>query len=491
MHKTIHTFQKVIQALLCGLFLSFCGSVSASAAEKPNILFIFADDQCYDTIHALGKDEIETPNLDKLVKNGTVFTHTYNMGGWSGAICAASRGMIICGEFLWHAHKAPIQTDYVAEKKLWPQLLETSGYETYFSGKWHIKAPAEKTFMTARNIRPGMPNQTKEGYNRPINGLPDPWDPSDPKFEGFWKGGKHWSAVLADDGVEYLGRAAQQDAPFFMYLAFNAPHDPRQSPKEYVDKYPLKNVDVPEGWLSEYPYGEKMGAGRKLRDEKLAPYPRTENSIKVNRQEYYAIITHMDTQVGRILDALKASGKEDNTYIFFSADHGLSVGHHGLLGKQNMYDHSIRVPFIVNGPNIPKNKKISEPIYLQDVMATSLELAGIEKPERVQFNSVMPLIDGRATKSPYKAIYGGYTSTQRAVIQNDHKLILYPKVPKARLFDLKADPKELKDLADDASQKQRMQKLFKALLELQKENGDTLDLKAVYPELAGSSAANQ
>ena len=143
--------------------------------------------------------------------------------------------------------------------------------------------------------------------------------------------------------------------------------------------------------------------------------PRTKHSIKVNRQEYYAIITHMDEQIGRILDGLKAAGMEKNTYIFFSADHGLGVGHHGLLGKQNLYEHSTKVPFIVSGPGVPKNKKIPAPIYLQDVMPSTLAIAGVKKPDHVQFKDIMPLVSGKNNNPHYEAIYGAYLDAQRSI----------------------------------------------------------------------------
>ena len=126
--------------------------------------------------------------------------------------------------------------------------------------------------------------------------------------------------------------------------------------------YPVENITLPVPFLAEYPYKDSIGCGRSLRDEKLAPFPRTENAVKVNRREYYAIITHMDAQIGRILDGLEKSGMANNTYIVFSADHGLGCGHHGLLGKQNMYDHSIRVPWIIAGPGAsPANPASSPP----------------------------------------------------------------------------------------------------------------------------------
>lgn len=471
-------------ALVALAFASPLRAADAKSAEKPNILFIFADDQAFDTIHSLGNHEIETPNLDRLVARGTTFTHTYNMGSWSGAVCVASRMMLNCGKYLWHAQKDHAKTAdlYVKQNRLWPQLLENNGYDTYFTGKWHVKADATKAFKTARNVRGGMPNQTPEGYNRPIKGQSMKWTPWDPQFGGFWKGGKHWSEVVGDDAVDYLDMASKSDNPFFMYIAFNAPHDPRQSPKEYVDKYPLDKIAMPASFVPEYPFNEAMKSGRGLRDEKLAPFPRTEYSVKVNRQEYYAIITHMDAQIGRILDAVENSGQADNTWIFFSADHGLAVGRHGLMGKQNMFDHSVRVPMMVVGPGVEAGKKSDARIYLQDIMATSLELSGTKKPDYVQFESMLPLLSGK-TDQGRDAIYGAYLDRQRAVTYGDHKLILYPKISKAVLYNVAKDPQELHDLADEKQHQKTIAKLFAKLLELQKETGDELDLKAAFPNI--------
>jgi choline-sulfatase len=183
----------------------------------------------------------------------------------------------------------------------------------------------------------------------------------------------------------------------------------------------------------------------------------------------------MDAQVGRILDALEKTGRADNTYIFFTADHGLAVGHHGLIGKQNMYDHSVRVPLLITGPNVPKNRKITAPVYLQDIMPSTLELAGIDKPQQVQFTSLIPLIKGKA-KSSYDAIYGGYIDLQRMVTADGYKMIYYPKIKKTLLYNLKEDPLEMKNIADDPANAGLIKRLRARLKALQKEVGDTLDL---------------
>jgi choline-sulfatase len=266
-----------------------------------------------------------------------------------------------------------------------------------------------------------------------------------------------------------------------MYIAFNAPHDPRQSPKEFIDRYPLDRIAVPRNFIPLYPYKDDIGCGPSLRDEKLAPFPRTEHAVKVHRQEYYALITHLDVQIGRILKALEKSGQADNTWIFFTADHGLAVGHHGLIGKQNMYDDSIRVPFIVNGPGVKPGAKIDAPIYLQDVMATSLELAGAPKPEQVEFQSLLPLLRGGSSPAAREAIYGAYLEFQRAVIYDGWKLIVYPKAHVMRLYHIADDPDEMLDLAADPAHAERRRALFKRLLAMQKDLADKLDLTATFP----------
>ncbi|MEL6111079.1 MAG: sulfatase-like hydrolase/transferase [Planctomycetota bacterium] len=460
----------------CLLFALLFSTVSRGE-DRPNIVFIFADDQCFDTIAAFGHAEVQTPNLDKLARRGTTFTHAYNMGSWSGAVCVASRMMINSGRFIWNAQALHKESESEREAgRWWGEHMKSAGYKTYMTGKWHCKANAERSFDVVRDVRPGMPQQTNTGYNRPVleadGTVIDPWSPSDPKFGGFWEGGTHWSEVVANHSQDFLEMAAKDTKPFFMYLAFNAPHDPRQSPKQYVDKYPLEDIALPKNFLPEYPYNEAMASGRKLRDERLAPFPRTPVAVKTNRQEYYAIITHMDAMIGRIVAALEATGKADNTWIFFTADHGLAVGQHGLMGKQNLYDHSVRVPLIVAGPQALKGKQIDEPVYLQDIMPTTLELAEIDKPSHVEFNSLLPMLGGEP--SPYEAIYGAYLTKQRSIRTKTHKLILYPSANIVRLYDLVADPHEMNDIAAD--NRPLVEELFGKLQTLQTEMKDEVAL---------------
>jgi choline-sulfatase len=355
--------------------------------------------------------------------------------------------------------------------------LAKAGYDTYFTGKWHIQTDAEKCFRVAKNVRAGMPKTVKNAYYRPSANEPDTWSPFDESQGGYWQGGKHWSEVVADDAVEFISQAKARPQPFFMYVAFNAPHDPRQSPEEFVRKFPPEKLAVPKNYLPEYPHKEMMGAGKGLRDEQLAPFPRTEHAVQVHRGEYYALIAHLDVQLGRILDSLEASGKGANTWIFFTADHGLAVGQHGLMGKQNQYDHSVRVPFLVAGPGVTAGKKVAASIYLQDVVPTTLELANAEKPKHVWFQSLLPLLRGERTASAYDAVYGSYLDQQRAITADGFKLIVYPRGKVQKLFDLQRDPEEMHDLAAVEAHQPTLAKLQAKLTQLQMDLTDPLLIK--------------
>lgn len=459
------------------VLLGIVGCIFANA-KQPNILFIFADDHSYEAIGAMKMLDIDTPHLDRLMDEGTTFTHAYNMGSWTGAVCIASRTMLNTGRTVWRAPRGRRAfSEQIKAGTTWSQILKASGYRTYMTGKWHLPASVDAVFDVVADVRPGMPADVPEGYNRPFDedDYLTGWKPWEQEYGGFWAGGTHWSEIVADHAEKFLAEAARDTKPFFMYLSFNAPHDPRQAPREYVEKYPLERVEIPTNFLSKYPYQDEIGCGPDLRDERLAPFPRNEYAVKVNRQEYYAIISHMDAQIGRILSALEASGKADNTYIFFTADHGLSVGHHGLIGKQNMYEHSLRVPFIVVGPGVDKGVTRSSSIYLQDVMPTSLELAGAKIPEAVEFKSLLSLLKDE-NEAHYDRIYGCYKADlQRAIIHGDYKLIVYPTIEVRRLYNLKNDPEERFDLAGKPEYAGIVRRLLIEFKELQKELDDPLE----------------
>jgi len=257
-----------------------------------------------------------------------------------------------------------------------------------------------------------------------------------------------------------------------MYLGFNAPHDPRQSPKEYLARYPQDKIKIPPNFLPKHPFDQ---GDYYIRDEMLAPFPRTPEDIQLHRREYYSLITYMDEQIGRILDALEKSGKASNTYVILTADHGLAVGEHGLMGKQNMYDCSVRMPLMISGPEITPGQRIDELVYQHCMYATTCDLAGIPVPETVQFPSLAPLIHGQG-QPPYDATFSYYIGFQRMVRTKTHKLIVYPKIKRIQVFDIEHDPWEMHDLSNDPASAHIKADLMQRLQRMQQELDDPLHL---------------
>jgi len=471
-------------------------SINAPANTRPNFLFLIADDLMFRTINSINNPEVHTPNLDKLVKRGCHFTHCFHQGGWSGAICVPSRTMLNTGLSSFRANRQD-SANQAGDKPMWGQTLREAGYDTFITGKWHLDAVGlQRSFSEMGPVAPGYLASTPDMYDRPKAG--NSWSPSNKELLGHWlKKGlwlnrrndnsiQHSSELYADAAIDHLTRAVPKKTnPFFMYVGFNAPHDPRQAPQEYLDMYPVDKIAVPPNFLPEHPFDQ---GEHKTRDELLAPFPRTEYDVRVHRREYYAIITHMDAQIGRILEALKASGKADNTYVIMTADHGLAVGEHGLMGKQNQYECSMRMPLIITGPGIQAGKRVDEMVYQHSMYATTCDLAGVEIPKHVDFPSLAPMLHAEKPEPVNDAMFGWLTALQRSVRTRKHKLIFYAPINRYQVFDLEKDPWEMHDLVDDPVYAEVKRDLIAKLKELQKQLGDPMDIDHPERKLTFSNA---
>ena len=442
---------------------------ASGAATKPNFLFLIADDLTWNGIRAMGNSEVETPNLDRLMARGCTFTHCFHQGSWQGAVCVASRQMLNSG---LTAFRAPKQ---IGQVPLWGETLGAAGYDTSIVGKWHLSKPdLDRSFQERSQVfMGGMFESGPAAYNRPSEG--NTWTPWDTSLKGQWlpvpEGGvRHSAMIWADAAAERIRAGSKYEGPFFLYVGFTSPHDPRQAPKEFVDRYPAAKIKVPENYLPEHPFDQ---GDARVRDELLAPFPRTREAVRLHRSEYYAHITYLDAQVGRLLDALETSGKADSTYVIFTADHGLAVGQHGLMGKQNLYDHSTRMPLIIAGPGIPKGKRVDEMVYQHSAFATTCELAGIAIPGTVEFPGLAGWLKGN-TGPKNESMFCYYRDFQRSVRTREHKLILYPQAGKTQLFDLKRDPWETRNLADERNSAKLRDHLLQLLREHRRKLGDPL-----------------
>jgi arylsulfatase A-like enzyme len=279
--------------------------------------------------------------------------------------------------------------------------------------------------------------------------------------------GEHSVKLFADSAIEFLRR---QDGrrPFLCYVAFNAPHDPRQPPPPYKEAYQARPPPAPRNFLARHPFDNGELA---VRDELLAPLPRTPKVVRQHLADYYGYITFLDDQIGRILAALRDSGQYSRTIIVFSSDNGLAIGSHGLFGKQNLYEHSVHLPLIMAGPGIPRGQRSPAFCYLLDVFPTLGERCGVSAPEGNEGLSLGPVLRGE-TRHLRDSIFTAYRDLQRAVRDDRWKLIVYPRISKTQLFDLHRDPEETDDLAADPRHAGQVRRLTALLKDWQQKVGD-------------------
>ena len=447
---------------------------SAVAETRPNFLVIVSDDQRPDTIRALGNSQIETPNLDRLVREGMTFTRAT----CAFPLCVPSRAEILTGATSFK-NGVPfgggrLKPDMV----FWADTLRDGGYHTWYSGKWmNDGSPKTRGYDETSGLFSGggagaegkKPRYARKG--RLVTGYRG-WtfktNDGKPELEkGIGLVGKT-SQYIADGAIALLERKPEK--PFFLHVNFTAPHDPLVIPPGYAGKYDPAKISLPTNFKPRHPFDHGNFEGR---DEKLLPWPRTEDDVRDEIAAYYAVIDDMDAQIGRILKTLKDIGQYENTVVIFSSDHGLALGSHGLMGKQNMYEHSIGVPFIIAGPGIARGTRSEAQIYLRDMYPTTCELAGIAIPDSVESKSIVPVLQGK-TQEIHEAVFGYFHNYQRMIRTDRWKLIYYPHLKKHQLFDLKNDADELVDLSSKREHREVLDRMSVKMNEWFREQGDPL-----------------
>lgn len=449
-------------------FLMLSLVLSAAAEKRPNILFILVDDQSpFDLKMYNPKSTLETPNLDKLAAQGVIFDGAYHMGSFSGAVCMPSRHMIMSGRTVWHLPPAPwgAKTSPPAlEQQTMPAVFNRAGYATMRTCKMGNSYEAANKLFTVRK------DASKRG--------------------GTDESGSAWHA---EQVLTYLNEreAAKDTKPFLIYYGFSHPHDTRDGKPELLAKYGATNhtdeanppslhslqPPLPANHLPKHPFDN---TDMDVRDEVAVSgvwRKRDEASIRNEIGRQYACSDNIDIQIGRVLKRLDETGELDNTYIIYTADHGIAIGHHGLMGKQNLYQHCWRVPFIVKGPGIAAGRRVEGNIYLLDVLATLCDLAGIQAPETNEGLSFKPVLTGEKQVMRdvlYGAYAGGAKPGMRCVKQGDWKLIQYEsadgKSKHTQLFNLAENPDELlpehgkPNLADDPKYAEKLAEMKKLLL---------------------------
>ncbi len=478
----------------CGWALP--AGAAAEPVERPNILFIITDDQAP---HDFGFYEpnsvLEAPVLDRLASEGVVVDRAFHMGAFVGAVCRPSRHMVMSGRTVWHVPDRPgrgnnpnesdpdLVPPNLVEYSL-PALFNAAGYETMRTCKIGNSFEAANERFDIRR------DETRR-------------DPA----------GNAWHA---DQVLDYLDDRERRkvEEPFLIYLGFSHPHDPRNARDDLLNKYgainhrderapPPLNPEappLPANYLPEHPFHH---GHPDLRDEVAVEgvwEHRDEATIRNEYGRQLALAEDIDTQVGRVVDRLEQQGELDNTYIFYTSDHGMAIGRHGLQGKQNLYDHTWRVPMVAAGPGIEAGTRAPGNIYLLDVLATLCDLAGIETPATNEGLSFKPVLFGEQ-ETVRDVVYGVYAGGTRpgirAVQKGNWKLVKWDvldgQVRRTQLFDLQRNPYELLEqhhspeviemtghepsrhqvnLADDPEYAQKRTEMERLLLEQMRRHND-------------------
>jgi arylsulfatase A-like enzyme len=410
---------------------------------RPNILFVLVDDQSpFDLKVYNPRSELQTPTLDQLAAEGMVIDGAYHMGSFMGAVCTPSRHMIMSGRTVWHLPISPrAKEDGLCpdnlEQHTIPAVFNRAGYDTMRTCKLGNSYEAANKLFTVRR------DETKRG-------------PTD-------ETGSAWHAEQVLEYLQNRQQTADKD-PFLIYFGFSHPHDTRDGKPELLAKYGAVNHSdpttlppanplapkLPINYLPAHPFPDGHPGLRDEVDVSGVWKNRDERSIRNEIGREFACSENIDIQIGRVLDKLEAMEELDNTYVIYTADHGMAIGRHGLQGKQNLYEHTWRVPFIVKGPGIKPGSRAIGNIYLLDLLPTFCDLAGLRRPDFVEGASFKPVLEGNKeiVRDVMYGVYNGGTKPgMRCVKRGDWKLIKYDvldgKVRETQLFNLKDNPSEL------------------------------------------------
>jgi arylsulfatase A-like enzyme len=437
----------------------------APRTRRPNILMLVADDHRHDAIRAMGDPVVQTPVLDRLAADGMAFSQAHHMGGKFPAVCVPTRGCLMTGCTVFRAMADQADNIIVPSRVTLGQHLGANGYHTHCIGKWHNDFKSlNRSFADGEAIF--LRGLASDQYRLRLNH----YDPTGVYGNGTaYHASKFSTDFFCDHAVDFI-RNYRREEPFLLYAGFTAPHDPRTPPPAFANLYHPDKIPLPPNFTSTHPFdnGEMH-----VRDEELAPYPRTADRTRREIAAYYGMISNLDAGVGRILAALEASGRAEDTIVVYTADHGLAVGQHGLLGKQNLYDHSLRVPLLLRGPGIAAGRRSDALLYSWDLFPTLCQLAGVTPPGDLDARSLVPVLRGE--NGVHRAgLHALYRDCQRMAKNDRWKLIEYSVGAErhAQLFDLRNDAWEMNNLASDPAAATQLAGLRADLGQWQAASGD-------------------
>ncbi|MBK1790438.1 sulfatase family protein [Persicirhabdus sediminis] len=465
--------------------------------SRPNIIFIFSDDHAYQAISAYGSVINQTPNIDRIAEEGTIFEKCYV----TNSICGPSRAVIQTGK---HSHLNGYYRNglvFDIDQQTFPKILQESGYETAIIGKWHLQCEV-KGFDHSEVLIDQGPY-----YNPPMirNG-------ERVVHQGYT------TDVITDLTMEWLKNERDADKPFMLMMQHKAPHRNWQPPLKYINRYDDVTIPEPETLFDDYSTRgsaareQRMSIAETMNDidlkltyrNNLTPEQKEvweKGYDEKNRQfreanltgkdlvrwkyqryikDYIRCIDSIDDSVGVVLDYLEETGLDKNTIVIYSSDQGFYLGEHGWFDKRFMYEQSIRTPFIVKWPGVTEGTTNDKHIISNlDVAQTFLDIAGAEQPDDMQGASIVPVLKGEDPEDWRKSFYYHYyeypgvhaVKRHYGVTTGRYKLINFYEINEIEFYDLEKDPHEINNLADNPEYAGKIAEMKKELARLQDHYG--------------------
>jgi choline-sulfatase len=421
-------------------------------SSKPmNMVFILSDEHNKEMLGCYGHPVVKTPNLDSLAEHGVRFSNAY----CNSPICVPSRASMATGRYVHKIDAWDNATPYTGTLPSWGHRLTEQGYHVTTIGKLHYRDDGDNTGFPDKRLSLHVQDGVGDIYSL----IREDMDPRPQNRQKILEAGPGESSYTRyDRGIaDAARRFLQEEAPYFdkpwvLFVSFVSPHFPLIAPQEYFDMYPLESVIFPKQYSmaerSMHPVLEEYRRVWDTSDEF------DESAIRKAVAAYYGLCSFLDDQVGTVLRTIKETGLEETTRIIYASDHGDTLGDHGVWFKSTMYEGSVGVPFIMAGPDLPKGKVMDNHISLVDCFPTLIEAVGARLTEEdgdLPGTSLLPMARGESKKQ--RTVFSEYHAmgavTGVFMIRQDRYKYVYYVGYRPQLFDLKEDPNELNDLADN------------------------------------------
>ena len=462
------------------LALTFSNSIAAQP-KQPNIVFIMTDDHAAHAVSSYGSKLIQTPNIDRIGREGMRFTNAFV----TNSICTPSRAVILTGKYS-HLNGVPVFNHIDNSQPMISKYLQAAGYYTGMIGKWHLggndpKKPNDgsPTGFDYWNILPGQgayfdPMMIEMGTRKKITG--------------------YATDIITDLSIDFI-KNRPANKPFFLMYHHKAPHRNWEPAEKYRKQY--ENYEPPIPATFDDQYIGKSDASKQATNHIDADLTKADLKIdppkdligadlkrwkyKRYMQDYLACVQSVDDNIGRFLEFLDQSGLAENTIVVYTSDQGFFLGEHNMFDKRFMYDESLRTPFVIRWPKHIKPGSVNEKIILNlDFAPTFLDAAGLKIPADMQGKSLLPLLAGKAPKDWRTSMYYRYyhpghhnVAAHYGIRTLHYKLIYFNKLKQWELYDMVKDPIEMKNLANDPAYAKTLEELKKEMLRLKKEFKDT------------------